>query len=90
MERIVSSAVKFKFNGNSHNQILCAKRHSTIFKLMHEKDFICDSENLIQGFFTNTDRFVDRRDAVYIARAAGQVPISFEKDFLYSEDIWPD
>ena len=42
-----------------------------------------------QGFITNTGRFVDRHEAMPIAKAAGQIK---EKtgpdDMLFSEDMW--
>lgn len=50
----------------------------------------------IQGFITNTDRFVDRKEAFIIARDAGQLlyevnetldPILSESALL-SEDVW--
>lgn len=44
----------------------------------------------VQGFFTNAMRFVDRREALQIALAAGQVidPQAVRGDRLYSEDLW--
>ena len=39
-----------------------------------------------EGFLTDTDRFVSRREAAEIAFAAGQTHTKL--DFLYSEDIY--
>lgn len=47
-----------------------------------------------EGFVTSTGRFVDRQEAVTVARAAGQIPpAAFPKrcepqDELFSEDVW--
>lgn len=40
----------------------------------------------VQGFITSLDRFVDRREAMYIAVTAGQIIES--KTDLYSEDLY--
>lgn len=40
----------------------------------------------IQGFLTNTNRFVDRKEAAKIAYEAGQ--IEREKKYLFSEDVY--
>ena len=41
-----------------------------------------------QGFVTNKGRFVDRQEAMLIARAAGQVISDTTSDTLYSEDLY--
>jgi len=41
-----------------------------------------------QGFVTNKGRFVDRQEAMVIARAAGQVISDITSDTLYSEDLY--
>lgn len=41
-----------------------------------------------QGFVTNKGRFVDRREAMIIALAAGQVISDNPTDQLYSEDLY--
>lgn len=41
-----------------------------------------------QGFVTNKNRFVDRKEAMEIARAANQLITSSTFDELYSEDIY--
>lgn len=41
-----------------------------------------------QGFLTNTGRFVDREEAWFIAREAGQLKIVHKSGFLFSEDVW--
>lgn len=43
-----------------------------------------------QGFLTNTDRFVDRKEAAQIAMKKNQIlDLSrFNENHLYSEDLW--
>jgi hypothetical protein len=40
----------------------------------------------IQGFLTNTDRFVDRKEAAQIALDSGQIKEEVKK--LFSEDLY--
>lgn len=43
----------------------------------------------VEGFVTDTRIFVDRRQAVIIARLAGQLKLPYDQiDSLFSEDIW--
>jgi hypothetical protein len=39
------------------------------------------------GFLTNTNRFVDRKTGMLIAKEAGQVDKSLSSEILYSEDL---
>ena len=41
-----------------------------------------------QGFVTNKGRFVNRQEAMLIARTAGQVITETSSDELYSEDLY--
>jgi hypothetical protein len=41
-----------------------------------------------QGFYTSAGRFVDRVEAVEIAKAAGQITEPKWPPQLYSEDLW--
>lgn len=41
-----------------------------------------------QGFYTSKGRFVDRRDAMIIAKNAGQFDKNSSKEILYSEDLY--
>lgn len=42
----------------------------------------------VQGFMTNTGRFVEREIAAHIAKMAGQVDKLTAPPQLYSEDVW--
>lgn len=41
-----------------------------------------------QGFVTNKGRFVDRQEAMLIARESGQIISDTSSDTLYSEDLY--
>jgi hypothetical protein len=86
---IIASAIKFKKRDSEYPIILTGLRHSDIreelFKLYPK-----NQENIIEGFLTDDDRFLDRYDAKKEAIECDQL---FEDTFcqaLYSEDIWPE
>lgn len=61
-------------------------RHFNLFAIAAFQGL--DSEPCTQGFVTNAGRFVDRKEAAVIGKAAGQYdewPVRVE---LYSEDLW--
>lgn len=73
-------------------------RHHTILRSMEGLGIPAShARNAEQGFVTSTGRFVDRREGMHIARAAGQLipraggymagEIS-TGDELFSEDVW--
>ena len=90
MTTLVSSAINFKLKNSNYYHILCGRRHNEIFKLMSDLHIEYDKETVEQGFMTSDDKFVDRRIAVYVARAASQVSQDFSANMLFSEDIWPE
>jgi hypothetical protein len=40
------------------------------------------------GFLTSEQRFVDRKEGMLVAKAAGQVSQDHQSDTLYTEDLW--
>jgi hypothetical protein len=65
-----------------HNCILTAKYLSNESLKLKEK---------VQGFITNTDRFVDRIEVFQIAKKTNQFLLEetvHKTEFLYSEDVW--
>ena len=94
-ETILCAAIWFEDGERNHHQpknittgfVVCGRRHHnciiTLDVLGGElKEYI----EHIQGFITNTDRFVDRKEAGYIAFNAGQ--IKKPNDYLFSEDLY--
>jgi len=100
-EYIICSAIWFK-DGNTHEHqpkninsgfVICGRRHHNCYITAH---ILLNTESLewteldntaIQGFLTNTDRFVDRDEAFEIAKNVGQVK-SKKKKLLFSEDLY--
>lgn len=41
-----------------------------------------------QGFYTSKGRFVDRKEAMIIAKTSGQFDTNSTKEILYSEDLY--
>lgn len=63
-------------------------RHHNVVRMMHYVGLRQDA-SYVQGFVTNTGRFVDRKEACGIAKAAGQIRVKTGgPDDLYSEDVW--
>lgn len=64
-------------------------RHHHIFALAALLGDSAEGNSRGQGFITSKQRFVERADALAIARAAGQVPEGRNLGHqLFSEDVW--
>lgn len=64
-------------------------RHGDVFRHMHEIGVIFEENE--QGFLTDQDRFVNRKEAWHIAIQANQIIRTFETstvDELFSEHVW--
>jgi len=84
--KIKSAAIKIEdgriFEGRNHGDIFMLIKSQSVPRLMSSRGK--------QGFITDDNKFVDRKEAGRIAFEAGQ--IDKETDFLFSEDItgdWP-
>lgn len=96
MEKIMCSAIWID-DGKDHvhsphnkplGLTICGYRHCdciTIMRLIYRENKF----NQIQGFLTNKKRFVDRNEAMQIAKRCGQlINMNINHDELYSEDVW--
>jgi hypothetical protein len=87
---ILYSAIKFDYNGFPF--IICGKRHGDCFK--NVSDFMSvekwnqtvNKNEIIQGFLTDENKFLDRKHAATYAYQCGQ--IDTWQDTLSSEDLW--
>lgn len=76
--------------------VFCGLRHFNCFPAIHKAFLGCTlpggsagEEKQVQGFVTTHNRFVDRDEALAIARAAGQQLLRGENiTWLSSEDLW--
>ena len=65
------------------------RRHHHIFALAAFLGESAEGNSRGQGFMTSANRFVERADALDIAKAAGQTrPGAAFGHQLYSEDLW--
>lgn len=100
-EIILCAAIWFDDGKQYHYQpknidsglVLCGYRHACIFQqiggLVSERQKLGIYEKA-QGFLTNLNRFVDRKEGLIIAKAANQVLDEKEVrgDRLHSEDLY--
>jgi hypothetical protein len=64
------------------------KRHAEVVRLMAAGGYGPEKMH-DQGFLTSRSRFVDRKEALQIALAAGQITApKFQPNQLFSEDVW--
>lgn len=82
-------------DGKEHKRIYAAprpKRHHDVFMVMRNEGVkieITDIIDIVQGFNTSDDGFVDRRIGFHVARNAGQIIKKHgPADTLFSEDMW--
>ena len=89
MEKVVAAAVKYELSKDV-GCISFGKRHSEIYQELHKLYAGEVPLVLVEGFLTDTDRFVDRYEAKDIAVVANQLIVPEEDTYpaLYSEDVW--
>jgi hypothetical protein len=103
MERIYSAAiwykdlptVKYMPTNIDKGVVVEGHRHADIIRTMVnllDKRTCTNGENCAgeseQGFVTNKNRFVNRVEAMQIAKAAGQIRTDTPFPELYSEDLY--
>lgn len=96
METIIAAAIKVK---NPHYEdfdlVISAPPPSRHFHLLHGYHDLLKTTHATgvnradQGFLTSTGRYVDRKEAMIIAREANQTFIAEFNDVdLFSENLW--
>ena len=72
--------------------VMCGHRHGHIIHqfvaLTGKRSIKTECGEYVQGFITNTDRFVDRKEAALIAICANQVNVTKVGKELFSEDLY--
>lgn len=88
--KIIASAIKFYLTGSpEYPMIMTGKRHGDIFARMFNMGINYEKKTAIQGFLTNTNRFVNRKEAKQIAIENNLLLDSASSgEELFSEDIW--
>lgn len=87
--KIVAAAIKLKYEDNI---IFTGHRHGECFEKIHSSGYKFSITDVIQGFMTDDNDFLDRIEAKKYAIKIGQL-ISGTEEFpdaneLYSEDLW--
>jgi len=100
MERILCAAIWYKDQPTPlHNVknidkgvVLCGHRHAYIvgqFKsLTGKRSVLPECGEYEQGFLTDHNNFIDRKEAMRLAKLSGQVPTNQSFEELYSEDLY--
>ena len=103
MEYIICAAIWFKDDKVRKLQpknvdigiVICGHRHANIIyqlaEMYPDRRYILlndDGKTTVQGFLTNTNRFVNRDEAAQIALSAGQIKEIPFPPYLFSEDIY--
>ena len=88
---IIASAIEFFPHFGEYPVIICGKRHADCLEEAYQMGYEWGKEELVQGFFTDDGRFLDRYDAKIEARKCRQLIEDDDKyRELFSEDIWPE
>lgn len=99
-ERILCAAIWYKgmpdsiiqVGGVDRGVVLCGYRHGYIIHqfvaLTGKRSVTSEAGEYVQGFLTTTNRFVDRKEAMIIAKKTGQVTSLQSFKELYSEDLY--
>jgi len=82
----VIKAVAAKFEGKVYWALPPASHDAVLLKIVEETGK--SPEGAVQGFVTDKDVFVDRLEAVEVARKADQIDEAKWPPFLYSDDLW--
>lgn len=93
-ERILCSAIKVENVSEQYDHIYLGLRHTHCFAEMKRiRDLLDDTDEVRvqteQGFLTTKNRFVDRKEAMKIAREEGQVIQEYGNgEELYSKCLY--
>ena len=88
--KVVAAAIKFRLVDSDYFCIMTNRRHADVLEQMYQLHIQYDRKSAVQGFVTDTDRFVDRYEAKKIAVEAHQLIVPEEQTYaeLFSEDVW--
>lgn len=90
-EVIVCAAIKFELNGIEAIVVPMVRHYSPDGgDIITELNYVHDLKEQEQGFITNFGRFVNRKEALQIAKQNDQIKysIGYEPEELYSEMLY--
>lgn len=99
VKMILASAIKFHIVSTNQDVILCGCRHGDIFYQLEPLGFspLVGYNEIEQGFITNKNKFLSRKEAFDHAKECGQISskIVYDREHdnagdtqLFSEDLW--
>jgi hypothetical protein len=95
-EYILCSAIHVKDDKNYAHQpkninsgfVICGRRHCNCFVILSIVGEKIKNKEVLQGFLTNTNCFVDRKTAAILAYNAKQIKKYDKECELFSEDLY--
>lgn len=84
MREIVKACVKYQ------DRLYTGFEHGECFNKLNEENIIIVFNKIEQGFIDSDGNFVDRKQAMVIAKEAGQLSCETDKQTLISEDLHLD
>ena len=90
IEIIICAAIKLEdtgkiYYGHRHNHCITAMTDNLSWYMNRQE---ISKLKTIQGFITSNNRFVDRKEAMIIAKENNQIISNSNSDKLYSEDLY--
>lgn len=87
---IICAAIKIQIEGLDHETVVPALRHGHVYSLLKDLGYAPKTKykELEQGFLTNKNKFLNRRDALKHAIEHQQISNVTAKEELYSEDLY--
>lgn len=87
---IICSAIRILVDGDP--MIIGGLRHADCLEKIWKLQIVRNKAQDIQGFLTDRNEFLGRREAKFHARNCHQILPGCDSDDvnLYSEDIWPE
>lgn len=71
--KIVASCIKFKPSGAQYSHYFTGRSHRDIYDALEILRFDVDTGKVEEGYITDTEQFVSKTEAFYIARSANQL-----------------
>jgi hypothetical protein len=90
---IICAALKVQVEGLDHPTHISCIRHGQGFRILEDLGYAPKTKYKVleQGFLTQDNVFLDRREALEYALEIGQLPATLRRycsDELYSEDLY--
>jgi hypothetical protein len=88
MNKITCAAIKYRAKGEQKFKVVTGRSHADCFKVLASMNLYSSMRDMdveTQGFLSSESGFVNREEALSIAKAARQVSDDYNRDALFSE-----